>query len=326
MHVLDVVRQEYVARQLLARRAVLATRKAWSQIDPQAIRATWHSQVGPRVEQMLTGAQAEAASTADRYTAAALRAQGKPDSAEAQINPQAFAGTASDGRDLATLLELSNVYALQQIQRGATPAQGLAVGGRWLAQTVGMQVLDAGRAANSVAITTRRHVTGYIRVCNGAACARCAILAGRWYKWNAEFDRHVACQCGQVPADEGDSAGMRADPMQMFREGQITGLSRAETQAINEGADISQVVNAHRGMFRMGTIYGHRIQYTLEGTTRRGIAGKLLAKQGATFPKTPGLRYARATNIPRLTVGQIFLDATSREQAIFLLRRFGYIF
>lgn len=294
MLVLDVARQEYVARQLLARRAALATRRAWRQIDPQAIRATWHGYVGPTVERMLTGAQAEAASTADRYVAAALRAQGKPDSAEATINPQAFSGAASDGRDLATLLELSNVYALQQIQRGASPAQGLAVGGRWLAQTAGMQVLDAGRSAVSVAITTRRHVTGYIRVTNGAACARCAILAGRWYRYNADFERHVSCQCSQVPADDSDSESLRADPMQMFREGKITGLSQAETQAVNDGADLASVVNAHRGMY---TAAGH--SFTREGVTRYGSG--------------------------RLTPGQIYRDASSRTEAIDLLNRYGYI-
>lgn len=321
MHVLDVTRSEYVARQLLARRAVLATRKAWRQIDPQAIRATWHGHVGPQVERMLTGAQAEAASTADRYTAAALRAQGKPDSAEAQVNPEAFSGHASDGRDLTTLLELSNVYALQQIQQGRPPTAGLAVAGRWLAQTVGLQVLDAGRAANSVAITTR-HVTGYIRVCNGAACARCAILAGRWYRWNADFERHVSCQCGQVPADEGDSESLRADPVQMFREGKITGLSKAETQAIRDGADISQVVNAHRGM-STATIYGRKISYTTEGATVRGLAGRRLRSLGAPVERGTG-RYSTVT-IPRLTPGQIYRDAGSREQALDLLYRFGYI-
>ena len=307
MDVLDVARQNYGARQLLARRTVLATRKAWKQIDPQAIRATWHGQVGPQVQRMLTGAQAEAASHADTYVRAALKAQGKPDSPEGLIVQDAFSGTASDGRDLASLLELSNVYALQQIQRGATPAQGLAVGGRWLATTVGMQVLDAARAAVSVAITARPHVTGYIRVTNGAACARCVILAGRWYRYNADFERHVSCQCGQVPADEGDSAGLRADPMQMFREGKVTGLSQAETQAVKDGADLAQVVNAHRGMYTTG---GR--SFTREGVTKRGVFGSRAISGGYR-------------GVPRLTPEQIYQDAGSREQAIQLLYRFGYI-
>ncbi|HWU21545.1 MAG TPA: hypothetical protein VN088_08470 [Nocardioides sp.] len=300
----DVARQYYVARQLLARRAVLATRRLWAQVDQKAIRATWHGQVGPAVERMLTAAQAEAASTADRYIAAALKAQGKPDSAEAAVNSAAFAGTASDGRDLATLLELSNVYALQQIQQGATPSQGLAVGGRWLAQTVGTQVLDASRAANSVAITTRRHVTGFIRVTNGPACARCAILAGRWYRWNADFERHTNCQCGQVPADDEDSQGMRADPMQMFAEGKITGLSAAETQAVQDGADLASVVNAHRGMYSVGG-------RTREGVTKRGFAGYRMRSLGVTGG--------------RLTPEAIYAQAASRSEAIDLLYRYGYI-
>lgn len=304
MDVRDVIRQDYVTRQLLARRAVLASRRLWRQVDPKAIRATWHSQVGPAAVRMLTQAQAEAASHADRYVDSSLQAQGKSGTVEAHINPYAFAGTASDGRGLASLLELSNVYALQQISQGASPAAGLAVGGRWLAQTVGMQVLDAGRAANSVAITVRRHVTGYIRVCNGAACARCAILAGRWYRYNADFERHVSCQCGQVPADESDPHDLKADPQQMFDRGLITGLSKADTQAIEDGADLSQVVNAHRGMFSAGG-------RTSEGVTKRGFAGQRMTALGVTGP--------------RLTPEAIYAQAQSRSEAIDLLYRYGYI-
>lgn len=322
MHVLDVVRAEYVDRQLLARRAVLATRKAWAQIDPQAIRATWHGQVGPAVERMLTGAQAEAASTADRFVAAALKAQGRPDSAEGSVNPDAFAGVASDGRDLATLLELSNVRALQQIQRGATAAQGLSVGGSWLARTVGLQVLDAARTAVGAALVTQQHVGGYYRVTNGAACARCAILAGGWYRWDAGFERHTNCQCGQVPADDG-ATGLRADPEAMFRDGQVTGLSKADAQAIRDGADIYQVVNAHRGM-ETASVFGRKgVKITNEGVTVRGIAGKRLKSLGSGVTRGTA-RYSYAT-IPRLMPEQIYRDATSREDAIRLLRRFGYI-
>jgi hypothetical protein len=304
MHVLDVARQNTVARQLLARRAVLATRKAWAQIDPKAIRPTWHGQVGPAVERMLTGAQAEAASLADPYLRAAMKAQGKPDSTEGMVVPEAFAGTASDGRQLSTLLELSNVYALQQIQQGAAPADGLAFAGRWLAQTVGQQVIDAARAATSVALTARPDVAGYIRVTSGACCARCAILAGRWYRWNADFERHVACQCGQVPADDGRLA---RDPMQLFRDGLITDLSAADRAALEDGADISQVVNAHRGVF---TASGRT--FTREGVTKRGVFGAQAIREGYV-------------GIPRLTPGQIYRDATSRTDAVRLLQRFGYL-
>jgi hypothetical protein len=305
----DLVRTQYVARQLLTRRAVRATRKAWATIDPKAIRATWHAHAGPTVVRIVTGAQHEAAAAADGNVTAALTVQGHRDDPAGRIHPAAFAGAASDGRDLATLLELSNVYALQQISGGATPTDALGVAGRWLATTVATQVIDAGRAATSVAITARSHVTGFIRVLNPPSCARCAILGGNWYRWNADFERHVSCDCSQIPAAEDATGDIRTDPMALFRAGQISDLSAADTQAIRDGADISQVVNAHRGMYTAG---GRSL--TREGVTARGRAGQRIRELGSSY-----------TKIPRLTPEQIYRDTTSRAQAIELLHRFGYI-
>src|SRR5665213_1983955 len=99
--VLAVARDQYVTRQLLARRALLATRKAWAQLDPAAIRATWNAMVGPAVEAIVTGAQLEAAGTANANADAVLAAQGIASAPVGLVNAAAFAGVASDGRDLA---------------------------------------------------------------------------------------------------------------------------------------------------------------------------------------------------------------------------------
>jgi len=74
-------------------------------------------------------------------------------------------------------------------------------------------------------------------------------------------------------------------------------------RALDEGADIFQVVNAQRGVYTAG---GRR--FTREGTTRRGFARR---------------RLGRGT--PRLTPDQIFADATSRGHALELLQRNGYL-
>lgn len=313
MNALELAHQQYVARQLLARRAVLATRRAWRQVDPAAIRATWATQVGPAVTQIVTGAQREAASTADAYTQAMLRLQGQPETAEGNLDPAAFSGTASDGRDLASLLELSNMYALEQIKQGATARQGLSVGGSWLAQTVGLQVLDAGRVANGVALTSRPHVSGYVRVLSLPSCGRCAVLAGKFYRWNAGFTRHPRCDCMNVPAGNAGwakDAGFLADPLEAIRAGKVTGLSRADTKAILEdGADVSQVINAHRGMSTTD-VYGHQLKITSEGMTKRGRAGKRLGD----------------SRTPRLTPEAVYrLAGDNRAEAIRLLQRFGYL-
>jgi len=74
-------------------------------------------------------------------------------------------------------------------------------------------------------------------------------------------------------------------------------------EALEEGADLNQVVNAQRGVYVAG---GRKL--TREGTTRRGFARA---------------RLGRGT--PRLTPDQIFLQARSREEALQMLYRNGYL-
>jgi hypothetical protein len=309
---LDLARQQYVERQLLARRAVLAAGRLWRQLDPKAIRASWHGQVGPAVTRLLTNAQLEAASTAEEYVSAMLVLQGIEGDPAGTLTPSAFAGVASDGRDLATLLELSNLYALRQIGQGATAAQGLAVGERWLSLAVGTQVLDAGRVANGVAIASRPEVSGYVRMLSPPSCGRCAVLAGRFYRWNQGFQRHPKCDCLNVPAgDQGwaRSEGFLDDPRSAIRDGNVTGLSRADTKAIIEdGADVGQVINAHRGMYTADA-YGVRVRATTEGVTKRAVAGSRFDSKRS----------------PRLRPESIYAIAKDREDALRLLRRFGYL-
>lgn len=107
-----------------------------------------------------------------------------------------------------------------------------------------------------------------------------------------------------IPAAENVAGDLTTDPMKAYRAGQIEGLTDAEREALDNGADISQVVNARRGTYVAG---GKR--YTREGTTRRGFAGNRLG----------------SSRIARLTPEQLFADATSREDAIRLLRQHGYI-
>lgn len=311
-------RQQYVERQLLARRAVIATKHAWSQIDPKGIRGSWHAQVGPVVTHIVTGAQHDSAAMAEPAIRRMLAVQGDQDDPDGAVDPSAFAGTASDGRDLASLLELSNIYSLRRIALGDAPKTALAFGGRWLSKAVATQVVDAGRVAGGVAIASRHHVAGFIRMLDPPSCSRCAILAGAWYRWNAGFERHPGCDCTEIPAAENVAGDYTTDPMAAFRAEKISDLSKADTAAVNEGADLNQVVNAHRGMYSAG---GRK--FTREGTTLRGSFGREIGRKGATRPA--GERYFRVA-VPRLTPEQIYREAHgSRDEAIRLLRRFGYL-
>jgi hypothetical protein len=60
-------------------------------------------------------------------------------------------------------------------------------------------IQDAGRTAAAVDMVTRSAVTGYVRTLNGPTCPRCAVLAGRFYRYSQGFQRHPRCDCLMTP-------------------------------------------------------------------------------------------------------------------------------
>lgn len=154
---------------------------------------------------------------------------------------------------------------------------------------------------------------GWIRMLTPPSCGRCAVLAGRWYGWNEGFQRHPNCDCRHIPVLEADGADYTTDPRVYFDS-----LSRAEqddyfgvaaAEAIRQGADIAQVINAQNRAGGSYTVDGR--QYTREGTTRKGYFG--------------GTEAGRK-KVRRPTPVQIYRDANGdRDEAIRLLTRFGYI-
>jgi hypothetical protein len=87
-------------------------------------------------------------------------------------------------------------------------------------------------------------------------------------------------------------------------DARIKAFGKAGVEAIDAGADMNQVVNARQGMYVTKT--GE--QATRMGTTKRGL-------YGATNPGQT-----------RLMPEEIFKAASSREEAVNLLRQYAYIF
>ena len=92
-----------------------------------------------------------------------------------------------------------------------------------------------------------------------------------------------------VPTTEHLGPDLTTDPMEAFKAGRIHDLSRADTKAINQGADISQLINVRRKQ---------------AGLT---VGGSVLERGG------------------RMTPAGILRVASDQEDAVRLLRRFGYI-
>jgi hypothetical protein len=113
------------------------------------------------------------------------------------VNPSAFGGVTSDGRTLEGLLYAAVPHTKTLIAGGMDPGLALKQGGKFLTTLTRTQVADAGRGAAGVDTATRRN-TGYVRMLNPPSCSRCSVLAGRFYRWNAGFNRHPKCDCIHV--------------------------------------------------------------------------------------------------------------------------------
>lgn len=113
----------------------------------------------------------------------------------------------------------------------------------------------------------------------------------------------------------------------------FNGLSRAEqdrvftgagARAIRAGADPAQVVNARRGMYTTQA-YGRTVRATREGATRRGLFYRQERRRAVAAGQVPPSGRGFRLMTPRLLPEEIFRLAEGRDEAITMLRRFGYL-
>lgn len=182
-------------------------------------------------------------------------------------------------------------------------------------------VADAARAAGSVSIASRPRIHGFVRVVSTPCCSRCAILAGREYRYDADFQRHPGCDCSELPIEHPGSEFME-NPDDLIEGGHVRGMSKADLKAYSEGADLNQLVNAKNGSLRrLNFGPGRTVTATNAGMTSRGIAGSRLGE----LTKVDGSRY-RVSGKIRLTPDSIYRVADGdRDLAIRLLKKHAYI-
>lgn len=147
-------------------------------------------------------------------------------------------------------------------------------------------VTDAARAAESVAVAVRPDIY-HVRYVNPPCCSRCAVLAGRIYRWSSGFERHPGCDCSMIPTTV--ASPYAQNPDDLVAQGLVAGLSKADREALRDGADLGQVVNVR--------------------SKRAGLleAGHALTRGG------------------RPTPAGIYRLASDRTEALDLLQRYGYI-
>lgn len=247
---------------------IAAARRAWRLRNPQALLPA------------LTVLQGFAARDSVAGVGAMLAEQNIDAPELNPVNPKALAGVASDGRPLGSLLDQADTEHALEL---------MAV----------TQIADAGRVAAGLSIVARETV-GWTRMVNSPCCPRCALLAGKFYRWNTGFQRHPRCLCRHIPTQEDVAGDVRTDPKKLFDSGQVTGVTKAEQAALDAGADINRVFNARRG--RYVDEAGHRL--TFDSTTRRGT--------GIKVRPTPEEIYRQAGD--------------DQAAALRSLKKFGYIF
>jgi hypothetical protein len=232
---------------------------------------------------VVSAAQKAQADSADEFVDLVLRGWGENISPAGEIIPGSLTGIASDGRGLASLLMQPVVSTKYALKNGATIDQAMARGQAHLDAILRTQVTDAGRVADNMAVTTRVD-TKWVRVIYGETCDRCAVLAGNVYSWKADFLRHPLCDCYPIPItsrDDAKAAGVITSPRDYFdslsRAEQDAVFTKDSAQAIRDGADIAQVVNARRGMSAAG-------KTTKEGT-RHGFAKSRGVTAGRLMPE-----------------------------------------
>lgn len=293
--------------------------RAWRRMGDD-FDASWR-RAAPTVLSAIAEAQSQMALAADQYVPKVLAQIDLPDEPSGVLRTQSLVGVASDQRPLESLAFGAVTATKTAVAEGADTGTALNQGGDWLDLMTQLQVADAARQAVGILMGIRTNLDGYVRVLNPPSCQRCAILAGRFYRWSSGFQRHPRCDCVNLPSKDAGwarSEGFLTDPMDAFKNGDIRDLTRAQVRAINDGADISRVVNARRGM----------------STTARAKRLRELRTPGTVGPGQPDLlgmlsKLPRATATGaaevRLTPEDIYRMAADRSEAISLLRDYGYI-
>ncbi|MFB7671670.1 hypothetical protein ACFC26_09655 [Kitasatospora purpeofusca] len=332
----EIAQTYYLRQAALGRRVADRVQALWWSLDRSDLTGSWDAVTGPAIVRTVTAGQLAAAAPADAYVRAVTAADGADPDPAGATRTTAWAGHAADGRDLDSLLYEPVITTKRGIAAGLRTDDAMLSGLNQLLKMATTEVADAGRSATGASITANRTTTGYVRVLNPPSCARCAILAGKEYGWNAGFARHPRCDCVHLPTTRFRRGRSTMAPDSYFRS-----LSRAEqdrtftvhgAQAIRDGADITAVVNARRGISTVGSwVEGdvtHRgriadaarlgkLATTTEGMTRRGLARQRLRNLQAQ-----GRAPARA----RLTPEAIYALASDRDDAIRLLYRYGYLY
>lgn len=330
------VAQTHLDRRLnLTHRATRAVLRQWGRVDFNNLDGSW-ALVSPE----LVGVVAAAQVTAARQTAGYLNRVGEfyDDPSTARVAVESFGGVTQDGRELGPAL-YGAVAKTKQLSGAGRPAfEALHVGAVYLAMVAGAAVQDMGRMADMVGAVGRGWVR-YVRVVSPGACSRCAILAGS-DRYTSHFLRHPRCKCQSWPIAGTSSRavpdGLFETPGDYFESltpsDQDRVFTKAGAEAIRNGANPVQVVNARRGAYGAGynaknDVPAARVRRMQPVTIGKRPDGSPLQVYATAEGTTVRGVYGRTSSSVRLMPEQIVSMADGNpERMRDLLRRYGYLY
>lgn len=328
----DAVQPYWLQQQRIKSSIVAIALRSWQVSGGNS--ASWQSSL-PLLVAQIERAQANTAVLAAQFVSATLTELNLPDDPAAVIDPTPLIGRTGAGWPIGELyaglpaqMALNASRIAQQEQAVIQPdialpaaqpsvfGQAMAATALQLERSLQTVIADTGRAAESLEIAVRPG-TGYVRMLNPPSCKRCVVQAGKFFRWNSGFKRHPRCDCRHIPARESMSSDMRVDPDRYFRSlsaaDQEAAFGKAGAQAIRDGANLGQVVNADTGM-RVAQVYGKNLAITDQGVTKYGFAGQVIRARGRN-----------AATTPRLMPSSIYQIADDRADALRLLKINGYV-
>lgn len=290
--------------------ALTETLRAWREVSPDRISESWE-RVLPHAAAAVTSAQVSAAESALISNADMAVDTGQYELPDAFVDPESVAGMSSTGGDIEAALYTPAIKAKQAITGGMLAPAAVRETRKEFDRLVRSLVSDAGRQAATADMATR-FTGGYVRMLNPPSCKRCVPLAGRWYRWNDGFLRHPRCDCVHIPAKSrqwAEDEGWIADPYEYFegldKDGQDRLLGPGAAQAVRDGGDIYQVINA---------------------TTARRRGGSPVSADGMTTTASTSRRRGITKGRERLTPDGIYARAGGdRAKALRMLEEHGYI-
>lgn len=303
-----------------------AVRRLWRRLGVD-FSADW-LQVQPKVLTVLEAGRAASVVTALPYTAAALAEQGVSAPREAAVDPVRFMQSAPSGAPVAVVAEAPVVRTKLLVGQGVPVAYALEQGASMLAGIALTLLADTRRSVYGVDMMSRPSVGGYVRMLQAPSCSRCAILAGKFYRWNDGFLRHPRCDCQHVPVagkKAANDAGLISDPYEYFnslsREEQAKVFGKAEAQAIRDGADIYRVQNVRQRGLSTAIGRGKNRQYatmTVDDIYRtagnRTNAIRMLEQQGYIKPR--GQIVSQAPEIYSTPISRPIVAGSKRDRVL----------